>query len=411
MKYILSICIAVAMFVSCGKKHEHSHDHDHDHSEHVHDHSNCTHDHDHDHSSHNHDHDHSHEAKPAHDHGPNAITFTPEQAAKIDFKVAHPEVEPFGKVIHTTAQIQSSTSDEVVISSKSSGIVVFTNNITEGQSVRAGQQLFSISGSGIDNNSTVRFAEAKSNYDKALDQFNRSKELVDMGIVSSREYQEAKTEYEVAKATYENIQANFSEKGQKVNSSKNGFIRQIFVNNGQHVEEGEALFSVSSNNSLVMKADVSPKHISDLQHISGATVKGNDMKVYTLEELNGKVLSYGKTLNSGNYLIPVTFQIDNKAFFVPGSFVEMYIKTESNKQALTVPTTSLTEEQGLFFVYVQLCTDSYEKREVTIGASDGIKTEIRSGLTKEDKVVTRGAMSVKLSQASGALDPHAGHAH
>jgi hypothetical protein len=43
--------------------------------------------------------------------------------------------------------------------------------------------------------------------------------------------------------------------------------------------------------------------------------------------------------------------------------------------------------------------------------SDGIRIEILSGLDKDEKIVTQGAVSVKLSQSAGALDPHAGHAH
>jgi RND family efflux transporter, MFP subunit len=403
MKHLILIALMMALMVSCVKKQEASL------NSHIHDHENCGHDHEHDHS-HDHDHGHSHSSD-EHNHDPNAIIFTPEQAAKIDFAVAKPEVGPFGQVIKTTAQVQSSGADETVISAKSSGMVVFGKTFAEGQAVSSAAVLFTISGSGIDNNSMVRFTEAKANFEKAKDTYERASQLTESKIVSASEFQSIKAEYEVAQATYDNLQRNFSSQGQRVSSPMNGFIKQLMVSNGQYVEEGQALFSVSSNKTLLLKADVSPKFINELATISGATVRTADKKMYDLDDLGGKLISYGKTLSEGNYMIPVTFQVNNQAAFIPGGFVELNIRTQSSNQAMSLPNTALTEEQGLFFVYVQLCGESYEKRQVETGGTDGIKTEIISGITPNERVVVKGAMSVKLAQASGALDPHAGHVH
>ncbi|MDV7399003.1 hypothetical protein RZS08_46775, partial [Arthrospira platensis SPKY1] len=107
----------------------------------------------------------------------------------------------------------------------------------------------------------------------------------------------------------------------------------------------------------------------------------NDNRSFSLEQLNGKVLSYGKAANSDNYLIPVTLQVENNGSFVSGNFVEIYLKSFSNNLALVIPTTSLLEEQGSFFVWVQVNPELFEKREVLIGGTDGINTEIKKGIT------------------------------
>jgi hypothetical protein len=136
-----------------------------------------------------------------------------------------------------------------------------------------------------------------------------------------------------------------------------------------------------------------------------------DNQLYSLKKLNGKVLSYGRTTNDDNYLIPVSLQIDNTGNFVSGGFVEIYLKTLTNAQANTVPNEALLEEQGIFFVYVQITPELFEKREVKIGATDGAKTEILNGLTANERIVSRGAILVKLAQATGTLDAHSGHVH
>jgi hypothetical protein len=137
----------------------------------------------------------------------------------------------------------------------------------------------------------------------------------------------------------------------------------------------------------------------------------NSNRTYTLDELGGRVLSYGKNADIANPLIPVIFQVNNKAGLLSGSFVEMFIKTQTNAQAITVPNGAIIEEMGNFFVFVQLMPELFDKRPISKGITDGIRTEITAGVAVDERVVSKGAILVKLSQAAGALDPHAGHAH
>jgi len=344
----------------------------------------------------------------------NTVVFTKEQSWKIDFKTELPNKEPFGQVIKTVAKIQSSTGNETVISAKTSGVIVFSNfNLLEGNNVTSGQKLFAISSSGMsENNITVKLAEAKSNFENAEADYNRHIELAKDKIVSEKELQTSKNLYQNTKAVYENLINNFSATGQSITSSMSGFVKQIFVSNGQYVEAGQALITISQNQTLVLNAFVQQQYISVLSSINSANIKTlYDNKTYTFEELNGKVLSYGKSASEDNYLLPVNLQIDNKGSFVQGTFVEIYLKTLTNSQAVTVPNTSLLEEQGNYFVFVQITPELFEKREIKIGVSDGIKTEITSGLLQTERIISKGAMLVKLAQSSGALDAHSGHVH
>jgi RND family efflux transporter MFP subunit len=340
------------------------------------------------------------------------ISFTKEQQAKIEFAVEQPGIEFFGQVIKTVGRIESSQADETILPAKTSGIVRFAENIAEGQAVSAGRKLFTISGSGMaENNVNVQFMEAQTNYRKAEANYRRAQELLKDKIVSGKEFLEIKSDYETAKAVYDNLNESFSAEGQQVSCLTSGFIRQLFVSNGQYVEAGRPLASISKNRSLFLKADVRMKYAPLLPEIVSANIRViNRPKTYSLSELNGKVLSYGKSVNEDSYMLPVTFRIDNRGDFIPGSLVEIYIKTQSDRTATTLPNTSITEEQGIYFVYIQQAPESFEKREVRTGATDGIKTEILSGLSAHEKVVSKGALSVKAAQSAG-MDTEAGHAH
>lgn len=354
-------------------------------------------------------HDHGEEATPV-----NATVFTKAQSWKIDFATALPEKEAFGPVIKTAAKIEPARGEEEIIAAKAAGLVVFKNsNLVEGQTVANGEKLFSISSSEMaENNFAVQLAEAKSNYETSKANFERKSELVKDRLVSEQELLNAKNTFETSKAVYENLSKNFNTSGQLVRSKLSGFVKQIFVTNGQYVAAGQPLLSISQNNKLLLTAQVQQKFLPLLPKVVSANVTTpNNRQTYTLEDLNGKIISFGKSATDNSYLFPVSLEIANQAGFVPGTFVEVYLKTTTSSEALTIPNSALLEEQGIYSVFVQVTPEMFEKREVKIGGTDGLRTEIISGLSANERVVTRGAMQVKLAQSTGALDPHAGHVH
>ncbi|NPD84426.1 efflux RND transporter periplasmic adaptor subunit [Lentimicrobium sp. L6] len=344
----------------------------------------------------------------------NTTSFTKEQSWKVAFGTERVGIQPFGKTIKTTALTKPCVAGEAIISSKSNGIVdLQSNHITEGMQVKKGQKLFVISGSDLANdNSSVRYVEAKNNYEKAVSNFERIMELEKDKIVTSKEVLEAKNEFENTKVIFDNLQANFSLQGQSITSPIDGYINNLRVSNGEYVEAGYPLLAITKNQRLILNADVQQKYAAILPQIYTANIKNiYNNNTYSLEELNGHILSYGKTTNSNNYLIPISIEIDNTDDFVAGGFVELYLKYQGNESYLNVPNSALLEEQGNFFVYVQVHPELFEKREVFIGASDGERTEILKGLSAHERIVSKGAILIKLAQATGGLDAHSGHVH
>ncbi len=344
----------------------------------------------------------------------NATVFTKEQSWKINFSTEKPEVGPFGQVIKTTALIQAAPGDETIVAGKISGIITLSGeNLQEGIKVTNGQTLFKISGSeSSENNFTVRYSEAKNNFEKARADYERAKELAADRIVSEKELLNTRNQFENANIIFDNLNENFNASGQSIVSPTDGFVKQIFVKNGSFVEAGQPVLIITKNKILTLTADVPQKYSSVLGSIHSANIRtSNNDQIFTLEQLNGKIISYGKSTNTNNYLIPVSLQIENKSNFLPGSLAEVYLKTLTNNQAITIPNSSLLEEQGINFVYVQITPELFEKREVKVGVSDGIRSEILSGISPDNRIVTKGAILIKLSQSTGTLDAHSGHVH
>ncbi|MFY9152482.1 MAG: efflux RND transporter periplasmic adaptor subunit [Prolixibacteraceae bacterium] len=360
------------------------------------------------------EHDAIHAAEDAETTVSNGVVFTKEQSWKIDFATEMPSVESFGQVIKTSGIVQNSPDSEEIVTARTSGIVNFTSgNILSGNPVSAGQNLLTISGDQMaENNSSVRFTEARNNFEKGKADFDRLTELYKDRIVSEKDLLDSKNKFENAQAVFLNLKSNFSQKGQAVKPSVSGFVSQVFVSNGQFVNAGQAILSVAKNQTLLIQADVQQKYAVALTSLQSAIIREpNSGKRFTLEELNGKIQAIGRSANNNNYMIPVSLQIKNSGVFIPGSFVEIFLKTNSGTNSLTVPNTAIMEEQGNFFVFVQITPELFEKCMVQTGATDGVRTVIKSGILPAKRIVSKGAVLVKLAQTSGALDAHSGHVH
>ena len=215
----------------------------------------------------------------------NTAVFTKEQSWKIDFSTGMPVIGPFGEVIKTTALVQPSQGNEIVVSARTAGIVqISANNLLEGKEVSNGQSLCSITGSNMaDNNISVRFTEAQNNYEKAKADYERAQELAKDKIVSEKDLIAAKNQYENSKAVYENLNKNFNAAGQTVTSPMSGFIKQVFVKNGTYVEAGQPLVTVSQNRTLTLTADLPMKYASVLGSVQSANLRTpSDNRTYKI---------------------------------------------------------------------------------------------------------------------------------
>lgn len=358
-----------------------------------------------------HDHDeHSNEEHAAEspDHS-GEIIFTKEQAARTDFELYKVEPSAFHEVIATSGRIMPAQGDEATVSAPVSGIVSLSGKkLSDGATVQKGETLFTISSKEIADGDYI--TRVRTTYEQAKTAYERAEKLVADKIVTQSEYEQAKAAYEQAKAAYEAVKDKSSDQGVEVSSPIRGFIKNTTVTEGAFVETGQPLVTVSQNRKLQLRAEVSQKYLNALQTVTDANFKlPYDDRLYSLSEMNGRLLSVGHSTDVNAAFLPVIFEFDNSGNVIPGSFAEIYLLSAPQQNVLTVPISAVTEDQGIYYVFVQLDEEGYMKREVEIGASDGKNIRILSGLSAGETVVSRGAIQVKMASFSGAI-PH-GHSH
>ncbi len=404
----------------------HSHEHEgHDHTHEGHDHAHEAHEHEHgghDHESHDHSHEghehtateHSHDHAHEHDHGAsgnaNEITFSEAKAKAVGLQTKKMAPAPFTDVIKTSGSVLAAQGTETTLVATVPGIVTFNKvAFVDGTAVKKGQSLLTLASNTLsEGNVAIR---AKAAYETAKTEYERMQQLVGDKIVSQKEFEQARLNYETTKAAYDAIADKQTANGVSLSSPMNGYLKNIMVKEGDYVAVGQPIATITQNNRLVLRAEVSEKYYQYLPAVQSANFRTPyDDTVYKLADLHGRMLSYGKAAGDNGFYIPVTFEFDNKGAIIPGSFVEIYLLTAPMEGVMSVPVASLIEEQGIYSVYVKLDAECYRKQEVKLGANNGVEVQILSGLHEGEEVVTAGAYQIKLASASNAIPAHS-HSH
>lgn len=400
------IVIAAVLFL-CGACKNNTTVHHHEHSEateHHHEHSEAT-------EHHQHVHQHSETAE-MHQHNHSAagdIILAPEKAEAAGVVAEIIKPKDFQQVISVSGRIEPSQKAEKSIVATVSGIVSFERPLLAGTQVSEGSGVVSISSKNLQDGDPVE--RAKIAYQAAEEEYNRAKRLIDDKIISEKDFNAIRERYENARLTYQAVAKDNSSSGATVTSPANGYIKEIFVKEGDYVTVGQTIATVAQDDILYLHADIPERYYGYMDKIASAnftTAYSNN--VYELDMLNGKKISYSRALASGSGYATMTFSFKNDGTLVPGSFADIYLLAENRPNTIVVPLDALVEEQGLYFVFIKMCEESYSKRQVKTGASNGREIEINSGIHAGDNVVVKGAYHVKLASTSASLPAHS-HSH
>lgn len=410
-KIYLPLAFASVLLISlsaCGSgtshdKHEHAHEHA-ENEAHAHEHEDA--------------HDHEAEVDGAHVHDEHAegeaahgdeIILTPEKAKAAGVVVKDIQPGTFRQVIRTSGEVLAAQGDEATVVATTAGIVSFPTPMVEGKSVGKGSNLMVVSARNLAEGEPAE--RARIAYEAAKDEYDRAQKLVDSGIVSKKEFATIKETYENARLGYEALVSQAGKTGQRILAPISGYVKTCLVKEGDYVTVGQPLMTLTQNRRLFLRAEVSERYYKYLSGVVSANFKTPyDDRVYALDELHGRVLSYGKSTDDSLFYLPITFEFDNRVDVVPGSYVEIYLLSGEMKDVMVLPKTAITEEQGVNFVYLQVDAEGYKKQEVKLGADNGREVQVLSGVHAGDKVVVEGAYHVKLASASNAIPAHT-HEH
>lgn len=357
---------------------------------------------DHSHEGHMHE-GHSHEAagEGGHTHFVQEISISEEQAAEAGIRTATIVPGDFKAAIRTSGIILPSGNGETVIAAGTSGILTWKNGTpAPGAKVREGEPIARISAEKMADGDAVQKAAIA--YEAASREYARAQALIEDKVISEMEFYRIETEYKTALNAYMGVADGSGAGGLEVLSTSSGHLSSILRKEGEFVNAGDAIATVTSDSRLRLQADLPERYLASRDAVTDAWFRPSySDSLYSISALSGRMTGMAASLEPASAWLPATFEFDNSsAGIVSGTYATVYLICDTRHDVISVPEQALTEEQGQFFVYVRIDEDCYGKVPVETGERNGEAVEIVSGLHGGEEVVVRGAYQVKLSSAS-----------
>jgi membrane fusion protein (multidrug efflux system) len=263
--------------------------------------------------------------------------------------------------------------------------------VKAGDRVSKGQILGRVDDAGM----SSQLASAENQYNLAKTTFERQKNLWDKKIGSEIQYLQAQTQMVSAQKSVAQIRAQLSKT--VIRAPFTGTIDEVFVEKGQVVApSAQGLMRIVNLSNMYVSTTVPETYIGKLK-------VGDLVDVYLTslgKTYKGKVRQVGNFINPNNRSFGIEVSIPNPDNLLrPNQVAKLKITDYTSKDAVVVPTNVIQQDgKGEKYVYIveesNGKTGKAKKAIVTTGKSSDNVTEILSGLSTNDIIVTEGVNTI-----------------
>jgi membrane fusion protein, heavy metal efflux system len=338
-----------------------------------------------------------------------AIVFLKEQQWQIAWEIVQAREDTVQQTTTAPGEIVAPDGALVEISSPVDGIADAAANRSApsvGQTVRAGQLLAVLSPTSQDGG----FAQARARLERLEREVERDARLFAAGAIPARRLEEARHDLDVARAELRALGGGGvgGDYRLRLTSPISGVVaRRSFVPGGR-VAAGTPLFTIVDPRTAWLRAQVPASVAAAIPSGARATfVADGTPQVHTTSRL----VSVGNVLDPRTRTVPVVFEVEGAGgLFTFGQLAQVAVPTGGTVTGAVIPNRAIIDDNGTPIVYVQIGGESFERRVLSLGASDGARTHVVAGVRPGEMVVTTGAYQVRLASLSGG-DFAGGHAH
>ena len=332
------------------------------------------------------------------------------QPKETVYDILIPEVTDLIQTTVATGKIEPR--DEVEIKPQISGIIAEVYK-EAGQTVRKGEVIAKVKvipELGTLNSAESRVRLAEINGRQAETDLGRMEKLYESKLVSSEEYEQtllaarqAREEIQAAKDNLEIVKEGITKNSASfsstlIRSTIDGLILDVPIKVGNSVimsntfNDGTTIATVADMGDLIFRGNVDETEVGRIRE--GIPVKitlgalQNMRFNANLEYISPKAVEENGVIM---FEVKAAARIPESTFVRAGYSANASIVIESREGVMVLPENTLQFEEGVPCVYVLTSPEgsdeqTFEKRNVEVGLSDGINIEILSGVNENDKV-------------------------
>ena len=329
---------------------------------------------------------------------------------KVVYAIVQPKTDTLRQYVVATGKVQPR--DEVEIKPQISGIISDVYK-EAGETVRQGEVIATVKvipEMGQLSSAESRVSVAEISLAQVTREYERTKALYEKGVVSAEEAEQGRTEFEKADEELRNARENleivkegiasrFAElSNTQIRSTIDGMILDVPIKVGNSViqantfNDGTTIATVTDMGDMLFRGNVDETDIGRLHAgmpvvLTIGAMQGTVLQA-TLEYISPKAADVNGIIM---FEVKAAAKIPESVFVRAGYSANASIVTDSREGVLTLPESTFQFEEGKPCVYILTSPEespeqTFEKRDVTLGLSDGVNIEIVSGVTETDKV-------------------------
>lgn len=344
------------------------------------------------------------------------ISFLKEQQWEIPFRVVEARPREISASIPATGEIVAPSGSIARVSTPVTGLVMGDGpSPAPGDRVRAGQTLALLAPAGSDDS----YASLRARMERLEREVARAERLYAVEAIPERRLEEARHDLEVARAALEAIggpEAAVSATGDDVRayvfrlrSPIDGVVAERHLAPGERLEAGAPAFTVVDPRVVWLRLQVPARHVEAAGSATGATFR---VEGGTETHRTDRLVSVGSVIDPDARTLPVLLAVSNPdGRLKVGMLAEGRLLLDEPVRGVAVPAAAIQDEEGVPVAYVEVGGETFERRVLELGPTDGQWTIVRSGIEPGAKVVTVGAYQVRLASLGDAEPADHGHPH
>ena len=351
------------------------------------------------------------------------------------WKKAQPEVTEYEIVTPERGTVETKTVAtgnvepryEILIKPQISGIISEVlkeagQRVTEGEIIA---KVKVIPEMGQLNSAESRVNVARISLDQVESTHRRDEQLFKQGILTAEEFDVSKANYRKAKEELANAQSALeivrdgisrntrSSSTTQIRSTITGMILNVPVKVGNSViqsnsfNDGTTIASVANMNDMIFRGNVDETEIGKIREGMPIKLTVGALGTRTFDAVLEYVSPKGEEKNGAiQFEIKAAVSLPDTSFVRAGYSANAEIVLERAENVLTIPESTVEFHGDTAFVQVvkqEKPKQIFEKRQIKTGLSDGIKIEVKEGLTEKDKI--RGAAISKEANNNNEAKP------
>ncbi len=273
-----------------------------------------------------------------------------------------------------------------------------------GQQVRRGQVLATLTPSLSEGGAA--YAEARARLREAQEEHARATRLLAVEAVPERRVRDAASRLQAAREALAGLGGGSGRVS--VRAPISGVVTERVITPGSRVDAGTALFTIVDPTVVWLQANVPAAKAPMIgQYSVGSFQLEGSPRIYRAD----RMVSAGSIIDSMSRTVPVLYEIANRDGTIRvGSYARASVGTGRSVTGVIIPRSALLDENGRPVAYVQSAGETFERRDLTLGGSEGDYVLVLTGIAEGERVVTGAPYQVRLASLSTSVPTH-GHEH